>query len=133
VQLGRRSNEPLDQSLLAFYRTLLKESSDPVYHDGTYFSLAAKPLLGHDNGNQQMIAFGWSFGETWRAVVANLASQRAGARITLPNPGWAGVTLRFTDQLSGTTFTMNGDDLLTNGFSVDLPGWGVAVWAVGRG
>lgn len=128
VQLGRRSEEAIDESLSSFYRALIREAAHPCYHNGVYMALGAHPILGSDKGHEALIAFAWALGDDWRIVIVNYSAQPVEARVMLPRPSIGGFQLwEFANALSGNTVLHSGDDILTAGLSVELTAYGAQV------
>ena len=67
-----------------------------------------------------------------RLSVANLTGEPAQAYIPLALPEFSGKTVRLEDQLEEIAYVRPGDDLLTRGLYVDLPGYGRHLFRVTR-
>ncbi len=135
VQLGRRPKENVVEELVDFYRRLTAQVQDAAYHDGTFMMLATNPFLGNDTGHEEIISYVWTLDEDWRIVVVNFCDQFVKGRIILPRPTFAGLsTWQFADVMNGGDPVLHiGDDLLTSGFPVELPAYGVKIFTVTRG
>jgi hypothetical protein len=121
VFLARRPEEPLDRSLLAFYRKLLAEAALPVYRDGAFATCERR---GWDDNRSylNLAAWCWKLGGERRLVVVNLGGTRSQALVRLPWHELAGKAWRLEDALDGTTFERAGADMAGPGLYVDLEG-----------
>lgn len=132
VQLGRRSPEATDESLYAFYRTLVGEAGAAAYHQGVYMALGANPILSNDPSHDDLIAFAWVLENDWRVVAVNFSHQPIKARLILPNPAWYGAYKRtFVELFSGAALQIAGDDLLTRGLELTMDAFEARVFRLG--
>lgn len=121
VQLGSAPDEPEIGALTAFYRDLLAEVNQPIYHEGEFVLLACHSVPGRCGEAERLLAYAWVLGETWRIVVANMGEERAEGRVMLPNPAWSAGQWRFINVLNpASEVMMSGDSLLTGGLPVAL-------------
>ena len=70
------------------------------------------------------MAHAWELGAERRLVVANLASGRSQCYVRLDWPDLAGRTWELVDLLPEARYLRDGDDLLTRGLYLDVPGYG---------
>jgi hypothetical protein len=124
VQLGRRPSEPPDPGMELFYKQLLAALAHPVFHKGQWQPLQPREAWPGNFSYVNMVAHGWALDKERRLVVANLASQQSQCLVPLHWPNMAAQTWQLTDLLSAVEYTRNGDDLLTRGLYLDLPGYG---------
>jgi hypothetical protein len=121
VQLGRRYAEPNDETLHTFYRRLLTEAALPIYHQGVFMTLGANPILGNDDGHDELVSFAWVLGEEWRIIAVNYSERTVRARILLPIPAWANHKIgTFRDVLSDLVIQEHPLDVLTRGLELSL-------------
>ncbi len=123
VQLGRRPAEPVDAEARAFYRALLAEVTDLLYHDGDWQQLEATGWPDNPSCGQ-LVTWCWRLGSERRLVVVNLGDRPAQARIRLPWADLGGQWWLLADAFTGERYRRGGDELLDPGLYVDLPPWG---------
>jgi hypothetical protein len=78
VQLGRRLEEASDLSIEPFYRMLLSEANQPIYHIGTF-------TLLNEVAPDGILAFCWTLGSDWRLVVVNYTDRSVDVSLVLPD------------------------------------------------
>lgn len=118
VQLGRRLPEATDLLIEPFYRALLAEAHQSVYHDGSFLFLPAVSAQ-----NERVLAFCWLMSDEWRLVIVNLGDQTARVSVALGNVLPDGNVLAAREALSGATTSLTGGTLETR-----LLPFGVQVW-----
>jgi len=123
VFLRRRPDEPRDDLLQAFYRKLLEEISDPLFHGGYWQLLSASGWP--DNQSSRNLAAWCRENESRRfLIVVNLSGHRSQGMIKLIWPDLSRQNWRLVDPLAGLVFERNGDELANTGLYADLPPWG---------
>ncbi len=134
VQLGDRPIEAPITAVLDFYRKLITELHEPIYHDGIYMALGTRPILNNEGGYEKLLAFAWALGEEWRIVAVNFTDGRVAGRVMLPRPAFAGSSnWRFADALGkGQPVIKRGDDLLVTGLEIDLDVYGAQILTCAR-
>jgi hypothetical protein len=123
VFLGRRPAEPVDESLLAFYRSLLKSINRPVFRGGEW-SLCALHGWPDNHSFENIVAWSWHKDADRCLIAVNLSDRPAQARVFVGWPDLSHGTWNLTDCLSGQHFKRDGDELLRSGLYVELPPWG---------
>ncbi|MGE5295296.1 MAG: alpha-amylase family glycosyl hydrolase [Solirubrobacterales bacterium] len=123
VFLGRRSVEPVDPDLQAFYRTLLKAASRRGLRNGRW-RLCERTGRPDNAGYRNLIAWCWhSVGEHY-LIVVNLSSLRAQGWVRPVWDEFRGTTWQMTDLFTGREYERGGDEMYAAGLYVDLPPWG---------
>jgi glycosidase len=74
VQIIRQPDEPDNETLSAFYQTLLTETRAPVYGLGEWKLFEVKSLPEDTSGNN-LIAYGWRSEDDYRLIVVNLSAE----------------------------------------------------------
>ena len=125
VQLGRRPQESLDESVRAFYARLLAVLGEPVLHEGTFVPLEVRPAGEGDRSYDSLVAFAWREADEEGAprlvVVVNLSREPAWARIPLAAAGFVpGAAYRLLDRLDGAAYPRPGEELCGPGLLVAL-------------
>ena len=131
MQLGRRPEEPAVAGLEDFYRTLLTELRNPVYHDGQWRLLEARIKAGEPALHRGLSAHQWSLGNEFRVVVSNMTGQRGRGRVMVQLP-LAGANWQLTEVFSGDVYDRDGDDMTDRGLFVDLPTYGSQIFAFSK-
>jgi hypothetical protein len=118
VQLGRRLSEATDLIIQPFYRALLAEARQPIYHQGSFAFLTTACAQ-----QEQVLAFCWLFQGDWRLAIINCGEHAAPISLAvgdlLPNPG----VLAARDVLSEAAVSL-ADGIL----AVQVPPFGVQIW-----
>jgi glycosidase len=120
VQLGRRLEEATDLLIEPFYRTLLDDVHQAVYHDGL-FSLI-------DGAQNDVLVFCWTLENDWRVVAINCASQPKHISIALPDDLFPTALLPARELLSNASVVLGAEGLSSLAFDLDLPAFGVQIW-----
>jgi Alpha amylase, catalytic domain len=122
VFLGRRPQEPADEGLRSFYKTLLKTIDNPVFRDGQW-KLCERTGWPDNPSFQNLLAWCWLKGEDRYLVVINFSDSTVQARVRIPWEGVEGKTWRLSDALSGATYDREGDEMQSSGLYVELGPW----------
>jgi len=122
VFLGRRPDEPLDESLAAFYRSLLAETSRGIFRNGEW-QLCQRTGWPDNYSYLNILAWCWQQGDERQLIAVNFSAMPSQALVRVP---WEDVRSRswqLSDPLSGESFERNGDDLAGEGMFVSLEPW----------
>jgi hypothetical protein len=122
VFLGRRSEEPVDADLVAFYRRLLTALMSPAFRDGRW-QLCERSGWPDNQSCMNLVAWCWRREEERCVIVVNLSDARSQARVRIPWDNVAGRSWRLTDALLGAEFGRDGDEMSGIGLYVELEGW----------
>jgi hypothetical protein len=122
VFLGRRPDEPVNAEILAFYRTLLKAISNPVFRGGQW-SLCPRIGWPDNQSFRRLVAWNWTSQADRYIIVVNLSEQAAQGRVQIPWDDARDKTWRLTDSFSGVVFDRCGTEMHDAGLYVDLPAW----------
>jgi len=122
VFLGRRPDEPIDNDLQAFYQKLLSAIRDPLFHVGAW-KLCERSGWPDNHSFENLVAWTWHSGQEFCVVVVNLSDTASQAQVKVPYDSLRERQIVLTDPLSGTTYTRNGDGMLSPGLYVDLQPW----------
>jgi len=127
VFLARRPIEPPDgerTELGAFYRKLLTALRDGGFKDGSWSLCDSKGWPDNDS-HRNLPCWGWLARASRCLVVVNLSEAPAQGRLSCPWDDIGGACWRLRDVLASTVYDRDGDELLSRGLYVDLPGFGV--------
>jgi glycosidase len=131
--LVRAPMEPADEPLHRFYEALLTALQDPTVRDGEWRLLECVPAWDGNGTSEGFICFGWRGREGQRALVTvNYAPNQGQCYVRLPGDEWRGQSVRLQDRMSPAVFDRSGDELLTRGLYLDMPGWGYHAFEVTR-
>lgn len=119
VQLGRVMEEATDVEIAPFYRALLDEARQPIYHDGL-FTLATGP-------GKDVLVFAWTLGDDWRLVALNYTDRPVKASVALPDGLFPALLLTAREVFSHASAAL-GEERLLAAFDSDLPAFGVQIW-----
>jgi hypothetical protein len=122
VFLGRRAEEPADQSLQVFYNWLLDAIDAPVFRDG-HWTLCNCVGWPDNSSYRNLVGWAWVNDKDRYLIVVNLSESVAQARIQLPWEELRGKTWRLVDALSGESYDRKGDEMHDPGLYVDLKPW----------
>ena len=122
VFLGRRPDEPLDQELEDFYKTLLKAIDKPVFREGQW-SLCGRTGWPDNASFQNLVAWNWVKDDERYLIIINLSDCPAQAQVQVRWTGAGGKSWRLIDALSGVTYERDADQMLSPGLYVELGAW----------
>ncbi|WP_342348833.1 alpha-amylase family glycosyl hydrolase [uncultured Nitrospira sp.] len=132
--LVRAPNEPTDNVLHQFYERLLAVLRLPAVRDGEWQLLDCAPAWDGNGTWDGFMAWSWQAGDGQRQlIVVNFAGNQSQCYVHLPFPNLAGRTVRLKDQMGDASYDHEGNDLLSRGLYLDLPGWGYHVFEVSFG
>jgi Alpha amylase, catalytic domain len=120
VFLGRYPEEPTDQTLLDFYRSLLEALVDPTFRKGRW-RLCDRSGWPGDDRYQNLVAWCWE-GDTRWLIVVNLSDATSAGMVRTRWDDLRGQQWRLVDPTQHVAFVRAGDDLV-NGLFVELDAW----------
>ena len=129
VQISRQADEPRLPMLERFYRRLLREVSNPLYHSGNWQSIEPEPISPADHTNRNLIAYTWKDATDFRIIVVNLGGEWSRAVIDLANCAQlAGKRWLLVDALNETFSRYEGDALYERGLQLEAPPYGAHIF-----
>lgn len=123
VQLGRRAEEPVAESLHAIYAQLLSAFEQSVVGRGEACVLSPQRAWEDNPTAQCFTVVEWQergHDECFDLVVVNLAPHRAQCRAPLGARGLAGGTWHLVDRIGSEKWLRDGDDSAHNGLFLDV-------------
>ncbi|HEY7347742.1 MAG TPA: alpha-amylase family glycosyl hydrolase [Ktedonobacterales bacterium] len=120
VQLGRRLEEATDLLIEPFYRALLGETRQAIYHDGLFTLIDAQ--------NEAALAFCWTLENDWRLVVVNAANHRTPVSVALPDGLFPAGLMPAREVLSTASAVLGGKSQPDVALRLDLPAFGAQIW-----
>jgi Alpha amylase, catalytic domain len=123
VFLARRTDEPADTELAAWYRRLLAVVAGHRVRAGEWRLLEASGWPDNQSC-RNLLAWSWSGADDARhVVVVNLSGQPAQGQIPMPWPDLADRDCRLEDLLTGAVFVRDGSELGEPGLFVAMEPW----------
>ena len=129
AQINRKPDEAPRPMLERFYSRLLRETSNPLYHHGSWRLLEPVAVHQADFTHENLIACLWSDADDFRLVVVNLSAEWSRAVIALHEwtrhrPGqWL-----LADVLSQSFKPLTGDELDERGLQLEVPPFGAHIF-----
>ena len=122
VFLGRRPDEPVDENLRGFYRTLLEAVNRNAFREGQW-SLCERTGWPDNTSFQNLVAWSWVHDDERYLIVVNFSDSPVQAQVRVP---WGDTRVgqwHLIDVLSGATYQRDGDEMLSSGLYVELAPW----------
>lgn len=122
VHITRQPDEQTYPALESFYKRLLEEASDDIYHTGEWRMFNCYAACEGCIGDYNLVTYGWRMGDEMRLIVLNLSDEWSQGAIDLS--AWAdeirGQDWVLLDSLHRTYIDENGDEIANNGLFVDV-------------
>ena len=129
--LVRAPKEPTDETLHQFYERLVAVLRRRTVRDGQWQLLDCVPAWDGNGTSDSFLAYAWQGpGKERLLVIVNYAATQSQCYVPLPFPDLVGRTVRFKDLMSEASYERHGDELLSRGLYLDVPGWGYHVFEV---
>ena len=130
--LVRAPKEPTDDILHRFYDQFLAVLRKRSVRDGQWRLLDCGPAWDGNWTSDCFLAFVWQGpGRERLLVTVNYATNQSQCYVRLPLLDLAGRTVRFKDLMGPSCYERDGNELLSQGLYLDVPGWGHHVFEVG--
>jgi hypothetical protein len=127
--LVRAPQERVDATLQPFYERLLAVLRQTIFRDGEWRLLECVPAWNGNWTSDCFIAWAWERNDGQRRLVAvNYAANQSQCYVRIPFADVAGRTVRLNDLMGPAAFERDGQDLVSRGLYLDLPGWGCHVF-----
>ena len=120
VQLGRILAEPTDLLMELFYRALLGEARQAMYHDGHFTPIT--------DVNEAILAGVWTLEYDWRLVVVNYADHATHASFALPGDLFQAPVGSVQEVYSTASQQLEVGGQSAVAFDLDLPAFGAQIW-----
>jgi Alpha amylase, catalytic domain len=131
VHLARGPAEPLNADLHQFYDRLLCCLRRNNAREGPWQLLECTPAWDGNWTWDGFICFAWhSPDRTSLIVVVNYAPNQGQCYLHIPFNELNGASVRLRDLMGPAVYDRNGDEILSQGFYLDLPAWGYHVFEV---
>jgi hypothetical protein len=130
VQLGRRPVEGTVSQVDTFYRRLLAALRHSIFHEGEWQPLKPVEEWAGNPTYRNIVAHRWSLDGDQRFVLVNLSPDRSQALVPIDVVTLAGGNWRLYDVLNDVSYNRRGDEMISTGLYVDLPGYGYHLFEV---
>ena len=130
VQLRRRPHEDDQPAVEAFYRALLHEATQPIYHQGEWLLREVEPLSADNESSTNIIAYTWRDEDERRLVAINYSDAPAQGVVSLPEFDLDGQKRTLREQLQGPSTVRPGCELSRRGVTLNLAPWQASVIAL---
>jgi hypothetical protein len=128
--LVRGPEEPVDESLRAFYDRLLGVLRQPAVRDGQWHLLECTPAWDGNWTVDCFVACAWQGPGGERLLVAvNYAPNQSQCYLRLLFAELANHSWELRDQITSATYERDGNDLATRGLYLDMAPWQASVFA----
>lgn len=129
--LVRAPQEPVDQVLTAFYKTLLDVLRLPVVRHGDWQLLHCTKAWDANESFDAFIAFCWHAAPERRLLVAvNYGAHQSQCYVQIPFTDLAGAMWRFEDLLGEAVYDRDGAELQSKGLYLDVPPWQAHIFSI---
>jgi len=122
VHITRQPYEREYPALRDYYKRLLEEARDDIYHNGEWRMFQSYAACDGCIGDYNLVTYGWKQDNDMRLVVLNMSDEWSQAAIDLG--AWAndlrGQDWVLLDTLHRTYIDENGDEIAQNGLFVDV-------------
>jgi glycosidase len=122
--LVRAPQETLNTELQKFYDSLLDVMKKPIFRNGNWSLLECQPAWNGNNTWDNFLAFSWEGVDSNRMLVCvNYSSDSGQCYVQLPFSELANKQWRLRDLMGEVNYDRDGNDLLSKGLYLDIPGW----------
>jgi hypothetical protein len=77
IQLTRKPAEPVNNDIKNFYRMLLREIKEDIYHQGDWKLLEVFPAEDNHNTHHNIIAYEWTLQQRYKIIAVNLGNEES--------------------------------------------------------
>lgn len=122
VFLGRRPNEPVDESLREFHKKLLEATAHKIFREGQW-SLCERTGWSDNVSFQNLLAWNWLYEDERYLIAINFSDAPAQARVQVTWPDAGGRKWQLRDTFSSAVYEREGNEILSPGLYVELAPW----------
>lgn len=120
VQMVRESKEVPDSSIMQFYERLMVIGSSPAFHDGEWNPMEVNHAWQGNESYQNLLAWSWHYAAETKIVIVNYSPNPAQGRLKVPLPEANIGRMLFLDELTGTTYIRDPDEVSSQGLYIAL-------------
>ncbi len=122
--LARGPEEPVDEDLSRFYRSLLALIHQPTLREGQWNLLNCRQAWAENPTHEAFIAYSWKGNQGERILAAvNYADHQSQCYVSIPFSELRGSMQRLTDLMGDAVYDRDGDELLSKGLYLDMGPW----------
>ncbi len=122
VQMVREPKETADIGIKRFYDRLLAICNATAFHEGQWELIEIGQAREGNESYLDMLAWSWRYNQQFKIVAVNYSPNSAQGRLKVPLAAKAGRAL-FHDELTGTTYIRDSDELSDPGLYIELRPW----------
>jgi glycosidase len=131
--LGRAPEEPVNETLKAFYGRLLVALRKPVLRNGDWRLLDCAPAWEGNGTSEAFIAQSWQDASDARVLaVVNYSGHSSQCYVRMPWDGLLGARWVLRDLLGLSRYERDGDELESRGLYLDVAPWHVHLFEATR-
>jgi hypothetical protein len=123
IHLVREAKEADDPETMRFYDRLLTVCNAPAFHEGKWMLIETGQACEGNERHHSLLAWSCRHSKQFKIVVVNYSPDRAQGWLRLPLPVENMKRVVFRDELTGTTYMRDPDELCGQGLYVDLDPW----------
>ncbi|HQR07155.1 MAG TPA: alpha-amylase family glycosyl hydrolase [Gemmatales bacterium] len=122
--LVRGPDEPVNATLLQFYEKLLNILKQKIVREGTWQLLTCAAAWQGNETWDRFLSYSWNDNSNQRViVVVNYSPQQSQCYVKLPFVDLTGKQWHLRDLMSDVVYDRDGNDLVSRGLYLDVPGW----------
>ncbi len=123
IQLGRWRAERADEGVADYYEMLLSFVNAPIFHDGRWSMLSARPAWVENESYRHLLVWYWEKDPDWRLCVINFSHDASQGAIPVPGMMLQRPFLRLKDAVTNETYERDTRELSDVGLYLSLDPW----------
>jgi hypothetical protein len=123
IQLVREPKEADNPEIMRFYDRLLAICRVPAFHEGEWVLVEPSQAWNGNESHRSLLAWCWRYAEQVKLVVVDYSPHWAQGWLKLPMPLENAGRVLLQDELTGTIYIRDADELRSHGLYVDLSPW----------
>ena len=131
MHLGRRPDEPVDESLRDFYLRLLAVLRRPEVHEGTWRLCECREAWEGNPTWERFVVASWEAANRRLLATVNYGPTQGQCWAEARFEGLQGRPVSLVDLMGESRYDRVGDELCGRGLYLDVPPWGLHVFEVG--
>lgn len=130
VFLRRSGKEEPNRAIEEFHLRLFSVLNQPVFLNGSWELRDLAPA--GDDTYLNIVAYSWTYPNSIRLVAVNLDGEYAQGRLSMTDLLHRGADFRLYDELSQREYIRNGDEMISSGLHIILPGHQAHIFDISR-
>lgn len=123
VQLQRRPDEEVNESVRTFYRALLEALSTPAVRNGYWQLLSPRPAWSGNDSHHKILGQVYETENRTVCIFANMSDARSQCWVHLGMSSPAGTEVFLRDMLGPKSYVRDGIALMLRGLYLDMEPW----------